>query len=172
MLGKRYSLSFTLLCSLLFGLAGAPLGAADTVSQAMKQILDHRSDDFASIRTNPHDGYGETDYASKVVVPGAKECYIRQEIKPRYADGCDVADSKNRSAVLAKYARYVKDLRAAAPTSWISWTEEKAKPGGEATYVGPDRSHPAAKVGWVVEGMNANYFLLSVTFYAEGYVKQ
>jgi hypothetical protein len=138
----------------------------------MKQIIDHRADDFSSIRKDPQDAYGETDYKSSVVVPAAKECYIRQEMKPRYADSCDVAESKNRALVLGKYAKYAKELRAVVPASWISWTEERSKPSGERTYVGPDRSHPAAMVGWVVEGMNANFFLLSVTVYAEGSVKQ
>jgi hypothetical protein len=138
----------------------------------MKHILDHRVDDFASIRKNPQDAYGERDYRSSIVVPAATECYIRQEMKPRYADSCDVAESKNRTLVLVKYAKYVKELRSVAPPSWISWTEQRTKPSGERTYVGPDRSHPVAMVGWLAEGMNANFFLLSVTFYAEGSVKQ
>jgi hypothetical protein len=157
---------------LLVLLSASPLLAAGEISRTMKQILDHRSGDFASIRKDPQDAYGETDYKSSVVVPAATECYIRQEMKPRYADSCDVAESKNRALVLSKYAKYVKVLRGVAPPSWISWTEESSKPSGERTYVGPDRSHPAAMVGWVVEGMNANFFLLTVTFYAEGSVKQ
>jgi len=165
----RYFWTATLLMVLL---PAAPLFPADEISRSMKQILDHRADDFASIRKNPQDAYGETDYKSSVVVPAATECYIRQEMKPRYADSCDVAESKNRVLVLGKYATYVKDLRAVAPASWISWTEPRTKPSGERTYVGPDRSHPAAMVGWVVEGMNANFFLLTVTVYAEGSVKQ
>jgi hypothetical protein len=165
----RYFWTATLLMLLL---PASPLFPADEVSRSMKQILDHRADDFASIRKNPQDAYGETDYKSSVVVPAATECYIRQEMKPRYADSCDVAESKNRALVLGKYATYVKDLRAVAPASWISWTEPRTKPSGERTYVGPDRSHPAAMVGWVVEGMNANFFLLTVTVYAEGSVKQ
>ncbi len=156
----------------LSGLSRVQLRAADEISRAMKQILDHRADDFALIRTDPHDGYGEIDYTSTITVPGAKECYIRQEIKPRYANSCDVTESKNRPVVIAQYAKFVKELRAAAPAPWIAWTEQKDKPSGERTYVGPDHLHPAAVVGWVVEGMNANYYLLSVTFYAEGYAKQ
>lgn len=166
---RRHFWTATLLMLLL---PASPLFPADEVSRSMKQILDHRADDFASIRKNPQDAYGETDYKSSVVVPAATACYIRQAMKPRYADSCDVAESKNRALVLAKYATYVKDLRAVAPASWISWTEPRTKPSGERTYVGPDRSHPAAMVGWVVEGMNANFFLLTVTVYAEGSVKQ
>ncbi|MGD0962404.1 MAG: hypothetical protein ABSA57_00725 [Candidatus Acidiferrales bacterium] len=163
-------LSTTVLVVVL--LLGSPLLAADEISRAMKQILDHRADDFVSIRKDPQDAYGETDYKSSVVVPAAKECYIRQEMKPHYAESCDVAESKNRALVTSKYAKYVKELRAVAPASWISWTEERTKPSGERIYLGPDRSHPAAMVGWVVEGMNANFFLLTVTVYAQGSVKQ
>ncbi len=90
----------------------SPLIAADEVSRAIKQMIDHRADDFASIRKDGQEAYGETDYKSSVVVPPAKECYIRQEMKPRYADSCDVAESKNRALVLGKYATYVKELRA------------------------------------------------------------
>jgi hypothetical protein len=150
----------------------SPLLAAGEVSRAMKQIIDHRAGDFASIRKDPQDAYGETAYKSTVVVPAAKECYIRVEMKPRYADSCDVAESKSRALVIGKYAAYVKDLRSVAPASWISWTEQRNKPTGESTYVGPDRSHPVAMVSWVVEGMNANFFLLTVTVYSEGSVKQ
>ena len=163
---------FVTVAILLVPLASSPLIAADEVSRAIKQMIDHRADDFASIRKDGQEAYGETDYKSSVVVPPAKECYIRQEMKPRYADSCDVAESKNRALVLGKYATYVKELRASAPASWISWTEPRTKPTGERTYVGPDRSHPAAMVGWVVEGMNANFFLLTVTVYAEGSVMQ
>jgi hypothetical protein len=80
--------------------------AADEISRTMKQIIDHRSDDFAAIRKDPQDAYGETDYKSTVAIPGATECYIRVEMKPRYADSCDVAESKNRALLLAKYASY------------------------------------------------------------------
>jgi len=153
-------------------LSASHLPASDRISQTMKQIIDARAADFASIRTNPQDAYGETDYKSSVVIPSAKECYIRQEMKPRYADSCDVAESKNRARIVSKYAKYAKTLRAVAPASWISWTEERGKPGGERTYLGADRAHPAAMVGWVTEGMNANFFLLTVTVYAEGSVKQ
>ena len=156
-----------MIAAFLILLWASPLFAAGEIAQAMKQILEHRSDDFASIRKDPQDAYGETDYKSKVVVPAATECYIRIEMKPHYADSCDVAESKNRALVIGKYAKYVKELRDAAPAAWVSWTEE-SKPSGERTYVGPDRSHPAAMVGWVAEGMNANFFLLTVTVYAEG----
>jgi hypothetical protein len=157
---------------LLISFAPGTSFAADDISRTMKQIIDHRSDDFAAIRKNPQDAYGETDYKSTVAIPGATECYIRVEMKPRYADSCDVAESKNRALLLAKYASYAKELRSVMPPAWISWTEPRTKPTGERTYVGPDRSHPAAMVGWVVEGMNANFFLLTVTVYAEGSVKQ
>ena len=157
---------------LLISFPGPTSFAADEISRTMKQIIDHRSDDFAAIRKDPQDAYGETDYKSKVAIPAATECYIRVEMKPRYADSCDVAESKNRALLLAKYAKYAKELRSVTPAAWISWTESRTKPGGERTYVGPDRSHPAAMVGWVVEGMNANFFLLTVTVYAEGSVKQ
>jgi hypothetical protein len=148
------------------------ISAADEVSRAIKQILDHRANDFASIRKDPQDAYGETDYKSTVVVPAAMECYIRIELKPHYADSCDVAESKNRALVMGKYAKYVKDLLGVAPATWVHWTEQSTKPAGEKTYVGPDRAHPAAMAGWLVEGMNANFFLLTVTVYAEGSVKQ
>ena len=151
--------------------SAAALSAGDEISSAMKQILDQRKNDFASIRKDPHDASGEVDYMSTVVVPGAKRCYIRQDVKPHYSDRCDVAESKNRAAVMAKYATYVKDLKSATATTWTTWTEKKSRPAGEETYMGPDHSHPAASVGWVVEGMNADYYLLSVAFFADGYAR-
>ena len=150
----------------------SPSFPAGEISRAMKRIIDHRADDFAAIRKSPQNAYGETDYKSAVIIPDAKECYIRVGMRPRYADSCDVTESKNRAFVIGKYARYVKDLLSLAPSSWISWTEQQSKPTGEKTFVGPDRSHPVAMVGWVVEGMNANFFLLSVTVYAEGSLKE
>jgi hypothetical protein len=146
--------------------------AADEVSNAMKRILDSRKDDFASIRTKPHDASGETDYLSSVVVPEAKECYIQQDMKPHYADSCDVAESKDRAAVMAKYSKYVKELHSVSPSAWNTWSEKKTKPNGEETFVGPDHSHPVASVRWIVEGMNANYYLLTVRFFAEGAVRE
>jgi hypothetical protein len=166
---QSYFLAATILLILL---SAAPLYSSNEISRAMKRMIDHRADDFAAIRKDPQDAYGERDYKSSVVVPDAKECYIRVEMKPRYADSCDVAESKNRALVMGKYAAYVKDLRAVTPASWMIWTEPRSKPSGEKTYVGPDRSHPVAMVGWVAEGMNANFFLLSVTVYAEGSVEQ
>jgi hypothetical protein len=166
---QSYFFAATLLLILL---SAAPLLSSNEISRAMKQMIDHRADDFAAIRKDPQDAYGERDYKSSVVVPAAKECYIRVEMKPRYADSCDVAESRNRALVIGKYAAYAKYLRAVTPASWMIWTEPRTKPSGEKTYVGPDRSHPVAMVGWVAEGMNANFFLLTVAVYAEGSVKQ
>lgn len=165
-------LSIFFITAIFLMLVTSPSLAAGEISRAMNQMIDHRTDDFAAIRKNPQDAYGETDYKSTVVVPDAKECYIRVGMKPRYEDTCDVTESKNRPFVIGKYAKYVKDLLSVTSPSWISWTEQQTKPTGEKTYVGPDRSHPVAMVGWVVEGMNANFFLLSVTVYAEGSLKQ
>jgi len=148
------------------------LFAADTVSSAMKKILDSRKDDFAAIRTSPHDVSDGTAYMSKVLVPGAKECYIQPEEKPHYSDSCDVIESHNRAAVMAKYASYMKELKAVSPSSWTTWNEKKSKPNGEETFIGPDHEHPAASIRWMVEGMNADYYLLSVTFYGEGYTQR
>jgi hypothetical protein len=150
-------------------LSASTAPAADDVSGAMKKILESRHDDFAAIRTKPHDASGETVYMSTVVIPDAKECYIQPAAKPHYSDSCDVMESHNKAAVLGKYARFVKDVKALGPATWIIWTEKKSKPSGEETFFGPDHGHPAASVRWIVEGMNADYYLLSVTFYAEGY---
>ena len=160
------------ICSAILALAvssTSALFAADNVSGAMKKILDSRKDDFAAIRTSPHDVSDGTAYMSTVLVPGAKECYIQPEEKPHYSDSCDVIESHNRSAVMAKYASYMKALKEVSPSSWTTWSEKKAKPNGEETFIGPDHEHPAASIRWVVEGMNADYYLLSVTFYGEGY---
>ena len=160
-----------LVVTVLAAVAASAWSAGDAVSSAMKKILDSRKDDFASIRTKPHDASGDTIYMSSVLVPDAKECYIQPESKPHYSDSCDVMESHNRAAVMAKYASYLKDLKAISPASWTTWTEKKSKPNGEETFLGPDHAHPAASVRWIVEGMNADYYLLSVTFYAEGYTQ-
>jgi hypothetical protein len=152
-------------------LSASAIFAADEVSHAMKQILDSRKDDFAAIRKNPHQSAGETSYMSSVVIPTAKECYIQPESKPHYSDSCDVLESHNRTMVMAKYTQYLQDLKSVSPADWSTWTEKKSKPGGEETFIGPDHEHPAASVRWVVEGMNADYYLLTVTVFGDGYVQ-
>jgi hypothetical protein len=165
-MGKSYLIFGALLSTLVFCIG---LSAVDDVSATMKQILDHRADDFASIRKDPHVIGDETDYSSKLMVAGAKECDITQSAKPRYADSCEIFETKSRAALTAQYKKYVKALHDASPASWISWTEAAAKPASETTYVGPDRSHPAAAVIWDLEGMNMDWYNLTVTFYADGY---
>lgn len=160
---------------LLFGIllciltASSGLSAIDELSGTIKQILDHRANDFASIRKDPHVAGDETDYMSTLMVAGAKECYITVVSKPRYSDSCDIFETKNRAILIAKYKKYVKALQDASPASWMSWTESTAKPTSETTYVGPDRAHPAATVHWDLEGMNNDWYSLSVMFYADGY---
>ena len=78
-------------------------------------------------------------------------------------------ETKSRAALTSKYKQYVKALQDASPASWTSWTEHPGKSMGESTYFGPDRSHPAAAVHWVLEGMNRDWYDLSVAFYGEGY---
>jgi len=156
--------------SLLLLLLTAPsLFAADTLSSLMKQILDQRNDDFASLRKDPHGSGDDTAYASTVILPGAMQCYIAQTAKPHYSNECDVLETKNRSTLTAKYSQFVKALRDASPASWNAWTDHPGKSMGESTYFGADRSHPAAAVHWVLEGMNLDWYDLSVTFYGEGY---
>lgn len=150
-------------------LAGSIVFALDDLAASIKQILDHRGDDFASLRKDPHGSGNETAYASSVILSGAMQCYIAQTAKPHYSDECDVLETKNRATLNAKYRLYLKALRDASPASWISWTEHPAKAMGESTYEGPDRSHPAAAVHWVLEGMNQDWYDLSVTFYGEGH---
>ena len=154
---------------LLVLLAGPGMFALDDLAASMKQILDHRGDDFASLRKDPHGSGDETAYASSVILPGAMQCYIAQTAKPHYSNECDVLETKNRGTLTAKYRQMVKALRDLSPASWTSWTEHPGKPMGESTYVGPDRLHPAAAVHWVLEGMNLDWYDLSVTFYGEGY---
>jgi hypothetical protein len=162
--------SYLLCGASLFILIVSPgLSALDELSGTMKQILDHRADDFASIRTNPHASGDETDYISTLIVAGAKQCYITQVAKPWYANSCDVLETKNRAILMAKYKKYVKALQDVSPASWKSWTETTPKPPTESTYLGPDRSHPAAAVRWDLEGMNMDWYNLNVTFYADGY---
>ncbi len=154
---------------LLVLLAGPGMFALDDLGASMKQILDHRGDDFASLRKDPHGSGDETAYASSVILPGAMQCYIAQTAKPHYSNECDVLETKNRGTLTAKYRQMVKALREVSPASWTSWTGHPGKPMGESTYVGPDRLHPAAAVHWVLEGMNLDWYDLSVTFYGEGY---
>lgn len=153
-------------------IAGSILFAANDVSATLKKMLDQRANDFAAIRTSPHDMGGSTQYMSTLKLPGADECYIAPAEKPHYTDECSVAESKNRAAVLSKYNQYIKALRGVAPASWITWTEKSANPAGEDTYIGPDRTHPAATVRWNIEGMNSNYYLLTVKFFGEGYARK
>jgi hypothetical protein len=150
-------------------LAGSCVFALDDLTASIKQILDHRGDDFASIRKDPRGSGEATAYASSVTLPGAMPCYIAQTAKPHYSNECDVMETKNRATLNAKYRQYVKALREASPASWTNWTEHSGKPMGESTCTGPDRLHPAAAVRWVLEGMNMDWYDLSVTFYAEGY---
>lgn len=150
-------------------LAGPGVFALDDLTASIKQILDHRSDDFASIRKDPHGSGDATAYASSVTLPGAMPCYIAQTANPHYSNECDVMETKNRATLNTKYKQYVKAIRDASPASWTNWTEHSGKPMGESTYIGPNRLHPAAAVRWVLEGMNMDWYDLSVTFYAEGY---
>jgi hypothetical protein len=150
-------------------LAASGLFAGDDLAGLMKQILDQRKGDFASLRKDPHGSGDETAYASMVILPGAMQCYIAQTAKPHYSNECDVLETKNRATLTAKYSQFVKALRAASPASWTSWTDHRGKSMGETTYFGTDQSHPAAAVHWVLEGMNLDWYDLSVTFYGEGY---
>jgi hypothetical protein len=163
---RSFLLFGTVLCILT---ASAGLSALDEVSGTIKQILAHRANDFASIRKDPHVAGDETDYMSTLMVAGAKECYITVVAKPRYSDSCDVFETKNRAILTARYKKYVKALLDASPASWMNWTESTVKPAKESTYIGPDRAHPAAAVRWDLEGMNNDWYNLSVTFYADGY---
>ncbi|MGD0909000.1 MAG: hypothetical protein ABSA96_15570 [Candidatus Acidiferrales bacterium] len=149
--------------------AGPGLLALDQISGAMKQILDHRGDDFASIRKDPQGSGDETVYSSTVLVPGAMKCYVALTAKPHYSNDCGVLETKNHAVLSAKYKNYVKALHEASPASWATWTKSTTKPAGEYTFTGPDKEHPAAAVHWALEGMNMDWYDLSVTFYAEGY---
>jgi hypothetical protein len=164
---KRAYLCWPALCLVLLAVPGA--FALDDLAASVKQFLDHRGDDFASLRKDPHGSGDETAYASSVILFGAKQCYIAQTAKPHYSNECEVMETKNRATLNVKYRQYVKALRDASPASWTSWTDHPAKGMGESTYGGPDRLHPAAAVHWVLEGMNMDWYDLSVTFYAEGY---
>src|SRR5579872_4060516 len=135
---RPYRVAFAVIVAVLCASLAA---AADEVSSAMKKIFDSRKDDFAAIRTKPHDASGETVYMSAVVIPDAKECYIQPEAKPHYSDSCDVMESHNKTAVTAKYARFAKEVKALGPAAWTTWTEKKSKPTGEETFIGPDHAH-------------------------------
>lgn len=151
-------------------LAAGPVALAlDELSGPMKQILDHRSDNFSSIRKNPRGDGDEIVYSSAIILPGADKCYIAPTAKPYYSDECSVLETKNHAAVMARYKKMVKALREASPASWMVWTKQSIKPPGESTSLGPDRTHPAASINWALEGMNMDWYDLSVTFYAEGY---
>jgi hypothetical protein len=150
-------------------LAGPRALALDDLAASIKQILDQRGDDFAALRKDPRGSGDETAYASTVILSGAMQCYIARTAKPHYSDECDIMETKNRATLNTKYSQYVKALRDASPASWISWTEHTGKPMGETTYDGPDRLHPAAATHWILEGMNMDWYDLSVTFYGEGY---
>ena len=97
------------------------------------------------------------------------QCYIARTSKPHFSNECDMLETKSRATLTSKYKQYVKALQDASPASWMSWTEHPGKSMGESTYFGPDRSHPAAAVHWVLEGMNRDWYDLSVTFYGDGY---
>lgn len=153
--------------AVLAALCASVAPAADQASSAMKKILDNRKDDFSAIRTKPPGGSGGKVYASTVVIPDAKECLVQPETKTSYSDSCDVMESHNKSAVMARYSRYMKEVKALCPAAWITWKEKK--PSGEEALIGPDRQHPVASVRWVLTGMNADQYTLSMTFYAEGY---
>jgi hypothetical protein len=170
MKGRKMKRAYPFWAALFLALlAGPGAMALDDLSASMKQFLDHRGDDFASLRKDPHGSGDETAYASSVILSGAMQCYIAQTAKPHFSNECDVMETKSRATLNAKYRLYVKALRDASPASWTTWTDHPAKAMGELTYEGPDRSHPAAAVHWVLEGMNMDWYDLSVTFYGEGY---
>ena len=146
------------------------LRAADALSSAMKQILDHRTGAFSSIRKDPRGSGDDTMYASTISLPGTTECYISKNAKTGFTDSCDVVETKKRAVLVAQYKKYIKALRDAAPSSWITWTVTTTEPTGKQTHIGPDNTHPAATVKWALEGMNKNFYELTVTFYADGYV--
>jgi hypothetical protein len=164
---KRRNLFWAAL--LLLFLANARLIALDNLTAKMKQILDQRTDDFAAIRVDPHGTGDETTYTSALSLPGAKQCYIARTSKPHFSNECDMLETKSRAVLTAKYKLYVKALQDTAPSSWAMWTEHPGKSMGESTYFGPDRSHPAAAVHWMLEGMNLDWYGLSVAFYGDGY---
>ena len=166
---KRAYPCWAALLLLLLLPAGPHALAMDDLAASIKQILDYRSDDFASLRKDPRGSGDETAYASTLMLPSAMQCYITQTAKPHYSNECDILETKNRATLNTKYSQYVKALRDASPASWTNWTEHSGKPMGETTYDGPDRLHPAAAVRWVLEGMNRDWYDLSVTFYGEGY---
>lgn len=152
-----------------FFLANPGLFALDDLTARIKQFLDQREDGFAAIRKDPHGAGDDITYTSVLSLPGAMQCYIARTSKPHYSNECDMLETKSRATLAAKYEQYVKALQGASPASWMSWTERRGKAMGESTYFGPDRSHPAAAVHWVLEGMNMDWYDLSVTFYGEGY---
>ena len=152
--------------------AASGLPAADALSSAMKQILDHRTDAFSSIRKDARGSGDDTMYTSTISLPGTTECYISKNEKTGFTDSCDVVETKKRAVLVAQYKKYIKALRDAAPSSWITWTVTTTAPTGEQTHVGPDNTHPAATVKWALEGMNKNFYELTVTFYADGYAME
>jgi hypothetical protein len=151
--------------------AGSVVLALDPVSGAMKQILDHRSENFASIRKDPQGSGDDIVYVSSVVIPGAMKCYVAPTAKLHYSNDCSVLETKNHAVLAARYKKYVQSLHDASPASWTTWRKTTTKPAGEFTFTGPDKDHPAAAVHWVLEGMNTDWYDLSVTFYAEGYTE-
>jgi hypothetical protein len=153
-------------------LAVSSLPAADDLSSAMKQILDHRTGAFSSIRKDPRGSGDDTMYTSTISLPGTTECYISKNEKTGLTDSCDVVETKKRAILVAQYKKYIKALRDATPPSWITWTVTTTEPTGEQTYIGPDNTHPAATVKWALEGMNKNFYELTVTFYADGYAME
>ncbi len=151
---------------------GPNLLAAGDLSGAMKQILEHRTGAFSSIRKDPRGSGDDTMYTSTISLPGTTECYISKNEKTGFTDSCDVVETKKRAVLVAQYKKYIKALRDAAPSSWITWTVTTTEPAGEQTHIGPDNAHPAATVKWALEGMNKNFYELTVTFYADGYAME
>jgi hypothetical protein len=148
------------------------LFAAEDLSTAMKIILDHRTGDFSSIRKDPRGSGDDTIYTSTISLPGTTECYISKNEKTGFTDSCDVFETKKRAALVMQYKKYIKALREAAPADWNLWTVSTTEPTGEQTHIGPDKTHPAATVKWALEGMNKNFYELTITFYADGYVTE
>ncbi len=152
-----------------FFLANPGLFALDDLTARIKRLFDQRADDFAAIRKDPHGAGDDTTYTSVLSLPGGMQCYIARTSKPHFSNECDMLETKSSATLASKYKQYVKALQDASPASWTSWTAHPGKSMGESTYFGPDRAHPAAAVHWVLEGMNMDWYDLSVTFYGEGY---
>jgi hypothetical protein len=148
----------------------------DDVCAAMKKILQNRDNDFASIRKDPQEITGETNYTiykSTLTLPTEPQpdCLVRTEKGQHSSVICTFPELKDRAKAISFYGDRVKQMLDAMPQGCTSWVVP-APPQvvGGWTFIGTDGDHPFADVKWMRIGLPNKYtYSIIIAFYASGF---